>query len=174
MQQATASGGGSFHVPFRGKDLDLKLVRVHTEYLADLGGGVQFACVDLVGADGPVYDVDFFMKGLPDKATVTETTVHKIDGQPLYAWKQNPDNTWVRVPLDKAPDSLLGVLRGEDAFQFVYRVKIPTLAGPSRMWIPLATSDAYQKVKVTSVQAPGSRKEITEQKHGDKVMVLDL
>jgi transglutaminase-like putative cysteine protease len=172
--ESARAGGGTFRVPFRGKDLELKLVRVHTEYLADLGGGVQFACVDLVGADGPVYDVDSFMKGLPGRATVTETTVHKIDGQPLYAWEQRKDGTWARVPIADAPDRLLGVLRGQDAFEFVYRVKLPALSGPARMWIPLARSDAYQKVQTTSLRAPGSRREVTERRHGDKVLVLDL
>jgi len=31
------------------EELSLLLVRVHLEYLADLGGGVRFACVDLGG-----------------------------------------------------------------------------------------------------------------------------
>ena len=174
IESATAAGGGAFRVPFRGKDLELKLVRVHTEYLADLGGGVQFACVDLVGADGPVYDVDFFMKGLPGKATVTETTVHKIDGQPIYAWEQKENGTWVRVPVANASDRLLGVLRGEDAFEFFYRVKVPALSGPARMWLPIARSDAYQTVKVASVRAPGAPREVVEQAHGDKILVVDL
>jgi transglutaminase-like putative cysteine protease len=174
IEKVTAAQGGAFHVPFQGKELELKLVRVHTEYLADLGGGVQFACVDLVGSDGPVYDVDFFMKGLPGEATVTETTVHKIDGQPIYAWEQKDDGTWVRVPVKDAPDRLLGVLHGEDDFEFVYKVKVPTLSGPSRMWIPLARTDAYQTVRVASLQAPKSRREVTEQAHGDKVLVVDL
>ncbi len=67
--------GGYFKVQHNKKELNLQLVRVHLEYLADLGRGVSFACVDLVGTDGPVYDVDFFMKGLPGAMTVTETPV---------------------------------------------------------------------------------------------------
>jgi transglutaminase-like putative cysteine protease len=174
IQDATRAGRGAFRVPFEGKVLELRLVRVHTEYLADLGGGVQFACVDLVGADGPVYDVDFFMKGLPGKATVTDTTVHKIDGQPIYAWEQKGDGTWVRVPIDQAPEHLLGVLRGEDTFEFVYRVELPALSGPARLWMPLARSDDYQTVHVASVRARGSRRELDERRHGNKVLLVDL
>ena len=172
--EATRAGDGYFRVPFQGRELELKLVRVHTEYLADLGGGVQFACVDLVGADGPVYDVDFFMKGLPGPATVTETTVHKIDGQPIYAWDQKDDGTWVRVPVTDAPDRLLGVIRGEDRFEFDYRVKIPALSGPARLWIPLAQSDAFQTVSVDEIRAPVSRRELDERAHGNKVLFVTL
>src|SRR6266536_6596880 len=53
-EQSKASGG-YFKVQFNKKELNLELVRVHLEYLSDLGGGVHFACVDLVGTDGPVY-----------------------------------------------------------------------------------------------------------------------
>jgi transglutaminase-like putative cysteine protease len=172
--QATRAGDGYFRVPFNGKDLELKLVRVHTEYLADLGGGIQFACVDLVGTDGPVYDVDFFMKGLPGPATVTETTVHKIDGQPLYAWDQKDDGTWARVPVTEAPDRLLGVIRGEDQFEFDYRVKIPALTGPGKLWLPLARSDRSQTVRVVTIQAPASRRELDERAHGNKVLFVPL
>ncbi len=174
IMEATRAGDGYFRVPYQGKELQLKLVRVHTEYLADLGGGVQFACVDLVGTDGPVYDVDFFMKGLPGPATVTETTVHKIDGQPLYAWEQKPDGTWHHVPVTDAPDQLLGVLRGKDEFEFVYRARIPALDGPARLWLPLAQSDAYQTVRVSSIRAPVSHRELSESKHGNKVLFFTL
>jgi transglutaminase-like putative cysteine protease len=174
ITDATKAGDGFFRVPFRGKDLQLKLVRVHTEYLADLGKGVQFACVDLVGTDGPVYDVDFFMKGLPGPASVTETTVHKIDGQPLYAWKQKKDGTWVRVAVTKAPDKLLGVMRGNDKFEFDYRVKVPSLAGPAKIWLPLAASDDYQKVVVESIEGPEPVRTLDEARHGNKVLFLAL
>jgi transglutaminase-like putative cysteine protease len=130
--------------------------------------------VDLVGSDGPVYDVDFFLKGLPGEATVTETTVHKIDGQPIYAWDQKDDGTWVRVPVTEAPDRLLGVIRGEDQFEFDYRVKVPPLSGPAQLWLPLAQSDAYQTVRVEEIRAPSSHRELDERAHGNKVLFMTL
>lgn len=174
ITESAREGDGYFRVSFEGKDLALELVRVHTEYLADLGGGVQFACVDLVGTDGPVYDVDFFLKGLPGEATVTETTVHKIDGQPIYAWEQKEDGTWVRVPISEAPDRLLGVLRGEDAFEFFYRVDLPALPAPARLWLPLAQSDDYQTVEVSSIRSPGESRVLDEGRHGNRVLLIDL
>jgi transglutaminase-like putative cysteine protease len=174
ITETTKKGDGYFRVPYEGNELKLKLVRVHTEYLADLGGGVQFACVDLVGTDGPVYDVDFFMKGLPGPAKVTETTVHKIDGQPLYAWEQKPDLTWHRVPVTEAPETLLGVIRGEDEFEFLYRARLPALDGPGRLWLPLAQSDEYQTVEVSSIRAPESRQVLTEPRNGNRVLFVPL
>ena len=52
-------GQGYFKLPYEGKELRLKLVRVHTEYLSHLSPGRHFACVDLASTDGHVYDVDF-------------------------------------------------------------------------------------------------------------------
>jgi transglutaminase-like putative cysteine protease len=174
INSETRTGGGFFRLPFKGRELDLKLLRVHTEYLADVGGGVQVACVDLVGTDGPVYDVDFFMKGLPGPASVTDTMVHKIDGQPIYAWDQKHGGTWGRVPVSGAPDRLLGVIRGEDQFEFAYRVKVPALSAPAKLWLPIAQSDRAQTVRMDGISAPASRRELAERAHGNKVLFVPL
>jgi hypothetical protein len=60
IEEQTRLGKGYFRLPFEGRELQLKLVRVHTEYLANLGPRRHFACVDLASIDGDVYDVDFF------------------------------------------------------------------------------------------------------------------
>ena len=135
-------GGGYFRLPFRNQELRLKLVRVHTEYLSKLGPGRYFACVDLVDLSGDVYDVDFFLAGDPAAMKVTETTVHKINGQPFYAWEQKSDGTWQRLPLKEASEGLLGVIRGRDEFEFFYRATLPEITGPARMWLPLASTDS--------------------------------
>jgi hypothetical protein len=88
VQEQTRLGGGYFTIPYEGAELRLKLVRVHTEYLANLGPRSHFACVDLANTDGNVYDVDFFLEGDPGSMRVTETIVHKLNGQPFYLWEQ--------------------------------------------------------------------------------------
>ena len=88
---------GKFHVKHEGQDLALDLIRVHDDRLSDLGGGKYFACVDMKGTDGKTYDIDFFLTGQPGKMKVTETSVHKIDGKPLYDWKEE-NGTWHKVP----------------------------------------------------------------------------
>jgi len=170
-EQSKASGG-HFQLQYNKKELNLQLVRVHLEYLADLGGGVHFACVDLVGTDGPVYDVDFFMKGPPGAMTVTETSVHKVNGKPLYLWEQKRDGAWRRVRVKNAPKRLLGVINGTDEFEFVYRVRLPEITGDAQLWLPLATSDTFQRVEVKNITAPGQWRELDEREHGNKVLFL--
>ncbi len=95
--QSKKSSDGKFHVKYRGQDLVLDLVRVHDDRLSDLGGGKYFACVNMKGTDAKTYDIDFFLTGQPGKMKVTETSVHKIDGRPLYDWKKE-NGTWHKVP----------------------------------------------------------------------------
>lgn len=92
------SNDGKFHVKHEGQDLALDLIRVHDDRLSDLGGGKYFACVDMKGTDAKTYDIDFFLTGQPGKMKVTETSVHKIDGKPLYNWKEE-NGKWEKVPL---------------------------------------------------------------------------
>ena len=87
---------GKFHVNHEGKDLALDLVRVHDDRRSDLGGGKYFACVDMKSADGKTYDIDFFLTGKPADMKVTDTAVHKIDGKPLYNWKEE-NGKWKKV-----------------------------------------------------------------------------
>ncbi len=83
------AGDRKFHVKHQGKDLALDLVKVHDDRLSDLGGGKYFACVDMKATDnGKTYDIDFFLTGQPGSMKVTETSVHKVNGKPLYNWKE--------------------------------------------------------------------------------------
>jgi hypothetical protein len=91
------SSDGKFHVNYQGQDLALDLIKVHDDRLQDLGGGKYFACVDMKGTDGKTYDIDFFLTGQPGKMSVTDTSVHKIDGKPLYNWKEE-NGKWNKVP----------------------------------------------------------------------------
>ena len=98
IEAETKKGSDSkFHVKHEGQDLALDLIRVHDDRLQDLGGGKYFACVDMKGTDGKTYDIDFFLTGQPGKMKVTETSVHKIDGKPLYNWKEE-NGKWNKVP----------------------------------------------------------------------------
>jgi len=87
-----------FHVKYRGKNLALDLIKVHDDRLSSLGGGKYFACVDMKAGDGTIYDIDFFMAGQAGSMTVTETSVHKINGKPLYNWKEQK-GVWKKVKL---------------------------------------------------------------------------
>ena len=90
------SSDRKFHVKYQNKDLALDLVKVHDDRLSSLGGGKYFACVDMKAADGTTYDIDFFMTGKPGAMKVTETSVHKVNGKPLYNWKEE-GGVWKKV-----------------------------------------------------------------------------
>ena len=167
-------GGGYFKFSSDAKEYSFKLVRVHTEYLANLGPRRHFACVDLVDTSGDVYDVDFFLSGDPGAMAVTETTLHKLNGIPFYAWKQNWKGIWKRVPIKGAPPELLGVIKGSDTFEFWYKTQLPKIDNTARMWIPSPTADAFQKVETKIVDAPQNRRTLSEGKHGNKVLFFEL
>src|SRR5262245_15910983 len=93
---AAKSADKKFHMPFQRKDLALDLVKVHDDRFSSLGGNKYFACVDMKGADGRMYDIDFMMMVQGNKLTVTETAVHKINGKALYNWKQE-GGVWKKV-----------------------------------------------------------------------------
>jgi hypothetical protein len=93
---AAKSADNKFHMPYQRKDLALDLVKLHDDRFSSLGGDKYFACVDMKGTDGKIYDIDFFMVVQPGKLTVTETSVHKINGKPLYNWKQE-GGIWKKV-----------------------------------------------------------------------------
>jgi hypothetical protein len=93
---AAKSADKKFHMPYQRKDLALDLVKIHDDRFSSLGSDKYFACVDMKGADGKIYDIDFFMVLQPGKLTVTETSVHKINGKPLYNWKQE-GGVWKKV-----------------------------------------------------------------------------
>ena len=90
------SADKKFHMPYQRKDLALELVKLHDDRFSSLGGDKYFACVDMKGSDGKVYDIDFFMRVQSGKLTVTETSVHKINGKALYNWKQE-GGVWKKV-----------------------------------------------------------------------------
>jgi len=93
---AAKSADKKFHMPYQRKDLALDLVKLHDDRFSSLGGDKYFACVDMKGRDGKIYDVDFFMVVQPGKLTVTETSVHKINGKALYNWKEEK-GVWKKV-----------------------------------------------------------------------------
>ncbi len=170
----TTSGGGFFPLVVDDQDLSLKLVKIHTEYLATLGPQEHFACVDLVDTKGDVYDVDFFLHGDPGAMTVTETIPHKVNGKPFYFWKQNEDKTWGRVPMDEASRQLMGVIVPRDEFEFRYRVTLPEITGAARLWIPLPATDAFQNVEIMAINAPQSYRVLDEREFGNKVLFWEL
>jgi len=93
---AAKSADKKFHMPYQRKDLALDLIKVHDDRFSSLGGDKYFACVDMKGTDGKIYDIDFLMVLQPGQLKVTQTSVHKINGKPLYNWKEEK-GVWKKV-----------------------------------------------------------------------------
>jgi len=174
IESKTQEGEGYFNFQNDTIDLNLKLVRVHTEYLSVLGPNKFFACVDLATTDGDVYDMDFFLTGVPGDMQVTRTDLHKLNGKPYYTWKQGEDKTWYTVPVEQASNDLLGVIEGRDQFAFSYEVQLPEISGSAKMWIPIARSDRFQTIEILSLQTPGKHEIIDEDEFGNSILYLQL
>lgn len=162
--------GGYFNMNADGKELRLQLVRVHTEYLSNLGPNRHFACVDLADVSGDVYDVDFFLEGEPGNMTVTETTLHKLNGKPFYTWKQRDDKTWYKMPVQDATKDLLGVVEGEDRFEFSYEVTLPKMEETTNMWIPVPQTDRFQTIELVSIETPVDQDSLVDKYNKNKVL----
>lgn len=174
IEEQVRNGRGYFFLSFGDKELRLKLVRVHTEYLSNLGPGYHFACVDLVDVNGDVYDVDFFMAGDPGAMSVTATTIHKLNGQPFYLWEQKKDGAWHRVPVTGASPELLGVIRDHDEFSFLYRATLPEITDRACMWLPIASTDSFQTATVKSISTPGKQRKLYDREYNNQILFLEL
>jgi transglutaminase-like putative cysteine protease len=174
IDKETEQNEGYFLINDAERNLKLKLVRVHTEYLSNLGPSRHFACVDLADEKGDVYDVDFFLEGEPGNMIVTETSLHKLNGKPFYTWKQVVDKTWRRVPIETASSDLLGVVEGKDEFEFYYQAKFPDIKGKAKVWIPIAQSDDYQDIQIISMLIPGKHRIIEEKVFNNKILFIEL
>lgn len=174
IDKKVAEGGGYFDLSTEDQELRLQLVRVHTEYLSNLGPRRHFACVDLADINGDVYDVDFFLEGDPGNMTVTETTLHKLNGKPFYTWKQRKDKTWYRMPLENASNKLLGVIEGEDHFQFSYEVTLPEITEAAKIWVPVPQTDAFQSIEILKIETPVAHQFLKESYYGNSVLFMEL
>jgi len=97
-------GGGAWKLEDReaGATLELTLVRVHEDKLAKTAADTYFACVDVKGSDGRLFDVDIFMKGPDrDQLKTTEVSVHKRDGKERYTWEEE-GGIWKKVAVGGA------------------------------------------------------------------------
>lgn len=174
IRQSTDENDGYFHLADDSLDLNLRLVRVHTEYLSVLGPKSYFACVDLADSTGDVYDVDFFLDGEPRDMNVTQTTIHKLNGKPFYTWKKGDDKIWRRVPVEGAASDLLGVLEGEDHFTFRYALQVPEIETSAQMWIPIPQTDDFQTIESVSEQLTGVTEVLTDPIHGNSILYFEL
>lgn len=102
------------------KTWELKLVRIHRDRVARLGGDKYFACADFKTADGKerALDLDFYASRTAEGWTVDEVLVHKLDGKERFVYDK--DNRRVPVKEEKkksAPAKAKGQLKKLPALQ---------------------------------------------------------
>jgi len=73
--QMASSKDKKFHVALNGKDLALTPIKIREE--KKLGGGKSSTPVDMTGADGKVYEIDF----VSSVGQVTGASVGKVNGK---------------------------------------------------------------------------------------------
>lgn len=174
IEKTRKQNDGFFPLTTESDTMQLKLVRVHTEYLSNLGPDSHFACVDLADEGGDVYDVDFFLSGKPGEMEVTETTLHKENGKPFYTWKQKEDKTWERVKVEQSNNRLMGVVEGEDSFVFRYEVALPAISDSAKIWIPIPTSNEWQEVELIAGNYPDNGSFRLEEQEGNRYFFAEL
>ena len=98
IAEKAKANGGKFPVQdnIQSKAWQLGIVRVHTDKLTQLDEKTYFACVDFKADDGTPVDVDFYMKNDNDGLTLSDTTVHKVNGKPRFTYEKK-GNFWERV-----------------------------------------------------------------------------
>ena len=94
INKVTKANAGYFSIndPVEGKDLRLKLIKVHEDKVSYIKkDDAYFACVDFRTDDGKTtYDIDFWMKkGIFGKPDVYQTKIHKKDGRPRFTYQDD-------------------------------------------------------------------------------------
>ena len=69
-------------------------------------------------------------------------------------------------------DDKIDIVKDRDAFEFVYRVKLPEIKGEARLWIPLARTDAFQTVTGEKVHIPIKWEKVQDRDYGNEICVL--
>jgi transglutaminase-like putative cysteine protease len=74
------------------------------------------------------------------------------------------------VPVRAASE--VGIIKGTDQFEFIYRVKLPEIKGEARVWIPLAKTDAFQTVTEEKLNIPVKWEKVQDRDYGNDICVL--
>lgn len=74
---------------------------------------------------------------------------------------------WASQAADQA-----AIIKGSDDFEFVYRLKLPEIAGEALLWIPLAKTDAFQTVVQEQINIPIRWEKIQDRDYRNDICVL--
>ena len=66
------------------------------------------------------------------------------------------------------------IRKGSDSFEFVYRVGIPALQERASLWLPFASSDAFQEVTLIGIEGPIEWRELSDRDFGNRILYFEL
>lgn len=66
----------------------------------------------------------------------------------------------------------LGIVKGTDQFEFVYRVKLPDIKGDARIWLPLAKTDAFQTVSEEELNISMKWEKVHDRDYANDIAVI--
>ena len=66
------------------------------------------------------------------------------------------------------------VVRGQDHFQFTYHATCPEITGHADMWLPIATSDAFQTVTIQKSSLPNNWRKIEDGAYHNQIALVRL
>ena len=64
------------------------------------------------------------------------------------------------------------VVQGQDHFAFTYRVTLPALPGPAKLWLPLAVSGEFQTVQVEAISSAIPYRQARDQHDGNAILIF--
>ena len=64
------------------------------------------------------------------------------------------------------------IIHGADHFHFIYRVTLPALDGPAKLWVPLASTDAFQTVTEQAIDSPIPYQRTQDSKENNTVLTF--
>ena len=65
-----------------------------------------------------------------------------------------------------------GIIKGTDQFEFIYQVKVPEIKGETRVWVPLAKTDAFQTVTEEKLSIPMKWEKVQDRDYGNDICVI--
>jgi hypothetical protein len=179
VAQEAASHGGYFTVfdETVGKELKLKLDKVHRQRLSRVGEDLYFSCADFKTDGGKIYDLDVFMQG-SEKADLTFTEFMiparrklSIRRNILQSIHLNIRNN-LRLLLDSSE-----VCEHARRVEITYEFTISDIKEgwqDMRAWVPLPLSNYQQKLEEFEIAGEQAYEIVKEDEYGNQFLLLDL
>lgn len=66
------------------------------------------------------------------------------------------------------------IVKGKDAFEFSYKVTIPPIENEGKLWLPIASSDRFQKVELLGVTTHKPWRQTRDKEFRNRILTMNL